>query len=316
MQNYKFTSDAQREEYFRETRRNVADWLGILGLTDHVTFSIHRVVDPELQSSSGSNFSIGIMYRGQLAISVCTAVPTAADPYKVVNDLVVYPTDVMLPGKIVKNGRPIAHAEFHDYIKPEFKFRSISIDTEHAATNLAYIKALPRIVASIKARLDIREEYTNEVKALSDKFARDMEAAANKVFAGDCEPFANNIVAPCYALVSMTNRTGPKRALFIPCANGDAYARLEERVKARCACMRCFIYKCDEPVVNFPNAETYETFVTERPAEFTTQCVFDESLFDRFISIPDLDDVTRSEAETFRMYCKLTAEEPFTPAKD
>lgn len=315
MKNYKFTSAAQRVEYFRETRRTIADWLGILGLTDHVAFSIHRVVEPDLQSSPGSNFSIGILYRGQLAISVCTAAPTSADPYKVVNDLVVYPTDVMLPGKIVKNDRSIAHVEFHYYIKPEFKFRPISLDTEHAATNLAYIKALPRIVASIKARLDIREEYTNEVKALSDKFVRDIEAAANKVFAGDCEPFANNIVAPCYALIGMTC-TGTKRALFIPCANGDAYARLEERVKARCACMRCFIYKCDEPEVNFPNAKTYETFVTERPVEFTTQCVFDEALFDKFINIPDLDDVTRSEADTFRMYCKLTAEEPFTPAKD
>lgn len=316
MQNYKFTSDAQREEYFRETRMTVADWLGFLGLTDHVSFSIHRVVDPDLQSSPKSNFSIGIMYRGQLAISVCTAVPTAADPYKVVNGLVVYPTGVMLPDKIVKIDRPIDYNKLQNYIKPEFKFWPISLDTEHAATNLAYVRALPRIVASIKARLDIREEYTNAVKVISDKFTRDMEAAANKVFAGDCEPFENNIVAPCYALISMDARPGPKRALFIPCANGNAYGRLEERVKSSCACMRCFIYKCDEPVVNFPNAETYETFVTERPAEFTTQCVFDDALFDRFISIPDLDDVTRSEAETFRMYCKCTAEEPFTPAKD
>ena len=285
MTDYKFTSGITEEEYFRETRKSLCDWLIQLGLVDKdISFSTRRITDPGLINRPEQNYDIVVFYKFHSVIWFHTAVPVPCDTvYDHLQSVSVYPVGVAVPSEVRSTTPPSANAEYHGYKRVEFKFGECQLDTEYPSQNLPHIRMLPELVKVAKERIDAYRAYEVKVTALAEQFAKDMDAAADSVIEANYKPYTITAVAPCYAFICMSKQD---RGIFIPVVNRGAWERLVAEVHKRIAGMCFYVYDTVEPKCPFYGADKYTTFVVPSDGKFDTLCKFDEKMFDEFLDIP------------------------------
>lgn len=314
MTDYKFTSGITEEEYFRETRKSLSDWLNQLGLVDKdISFSTRRITDPGRINRPEQNYDIAVFYKFHSVIWFHTAVPVLYDT--VLDDLQsvsVYPVSVAVPDEVRSTTPPSANAEYHGYKKVEFKFGECQLDTEYPSQNLPHIRMLPELVKVAKERIDAYRAYEVKVTALAEQFAKDMDAAADCVIEANYKPYTITAVAPCYAFICMSKQD---RGIFIPVVNRGAWERLVAEVHKRIAGMCFYVYDTVEPKCPFYGADKYTTFVVPSDGKFDTLCKFDEKLFDEFLDIPGENrKAYTEEGELIRTALRTVANIPVNPA--
>jgi hypothetical protein len=314
MSNYTYTSGITEEEYFRETRKPVSDWLNQLGLTDKdISFSIRRITDPDLVNSPEQIYDIVVSYKCHSVIWFHTAVPVLYDTVqRNLQSVSVYPVSVAVPGEVRSTTPPSANAEYHGYKKVEFKFGECQLDTEYPSQNLPHIRMLPELVKVAKERIDAYRAYEVKVAVLADQFAKDMDAVADGVIEANYKPYTITAVAPCYAYICMSKQD---RGIFIPVVNRGAWERIVAEVHKRIAGMRFNVYDTVEPKCPFYGADKYTNFVVPSDGKFDTLCKFDEKLFDEFLDIPgEIKKAYTEEGELIRTALRTVASIPVNPA--
>lgn len=314
MSNYTYTSGITEEDYFLETRKSLSDWLNQLGLVvKGISFHPRRIVNPDHINRPEQIYDIAVAYKGRFLIRFCTTVPVLYD--KVHDDLQsvsVYPVSVVVPGEVISNNPPSAHAEHHNYTRIEFKFVECHLDTKYPSLNLPHIRMLPELVRVAKERIDACRAYEEKVAALAKQFAKDMDTVADCVIEAKYMPYTITVVAPCYAFICMSKQN---RGIFIPVINHSAWNRLVAEVNKRIAGMCFSVYEEAEPKCPFHDADKYTTFVVPSDGKFDTLCKFDEKVFDDFLDIPgDIRTAYNEEAEHIRTALRTVASIPVNPA--